>query len=136
MKATFAIACLLVGASVFAAPRQDDSAKPTYCLRGEAKLVDGSATVALPDWFEKGATANGRTVVLTCKDGWSPLWSTSIAKGKFTVKTTSSGVASQAFFWEVKAVRADVAALQVEVSKPALDASSTKLTAEVEKLKK
>ncbi len=34
--------------------------------------------------------------------------------GRFTVRTASGGNPAQRFYWEVKAVRADVAPLQVE----------------------
>jgi hypothetical protein len=76
---------------------------PGLYARGEATLVGGTATITLPAWFEKEAAAGGRTVQLTCKDGWSQLWSSAVQNGSLTVNTNSSGIQSQAFYWEVKA---------------------------------
>lgn len=86
--------------------------------RGEAKLEDGVAEVELPHYFEALTREEGRTVLLTVKDGWSPLYvDGEVADGKFIVKTTGEGDSEQAFYWEVKAVRADVSPLVVEPSK-------------------
>lgn len=75
----------------------------TVLLRGTATLSNRSATIALPAWFEGAAHSEGRTVQLTCKDGFSPLSVGSVTSGQFTVTTTEAGNASQAFHWEVKA---------------------------------
>ncbi|MDP6039694.1 MAG: hypothetical protein QGG64_14180 [Candidatus Latescibacteria bacterium] len=84
--------------------------------RGETQLVGGTVVVTLPDYFEALTQQAGRTVQLTCKNGWSPLFvDGEISGGKFTVKTTDAGDSAQAFYWEVKAVRSDVEALSVEV---------------------
>lgn len=72
-------------------------------LRGEAVLVDGAAEVTLPAWFESFTKADRRSIQLTCKDQWSPLWASAISSGKFTVRTTSAGVQTQTFWWEIKA---------------------------------
>lgn len=53
-------------------------------LRGEAVLVDGAAEVTLPAWFESFTKADRRSIQLTCKDQWSPLWASAISSGKFT----------------------------------------------------
>ncbi|MBI3428501.1 MAG: hypothetical protein HY050_00275 [Actinobacteria bacterium] len=82
--------------------------------RGEARLTNGKAVVILPDYFEALTRKEGRTVQLTAKNGWSPLYvDGEVTGGRFTVKA-DSGNASQQFFWEVKAVRADVEPLVVE----------------------
>ncbi|MBI2076324.1 MAG: LamG domain-containing protein [Candidatus Aenigmarchaeota archaeon] len=59
--------------------------------RGEAELVDGSATVVLPSYFDALALKGNRTVQLTAKDGWSPLYVDGNVNGQFTVKTTPDG---------------------------------------------
>lgn len=77
--------------------------------RGEAKLKNGKITIKLPSYFEALTRDEGRTLLLTCKNGWSPLYGDGdIKDGQFTVKTTSIGNSSQTFYWEVKAVRADI----------------------------
>lgn len=54
---------------------------------GESSLVNGSATIDLPSYFEAIAMVEGRRITLTCVDGWSPLYlDGKIANGKFTVK--------------------------------------------------
>jgi hypothetical protein len=84
--------------------------------RGEAKLVEGEATVELPDYFEALTCAEGRTVQLTpILDGDGPialLAASRVVDGRFRVRAASASV--QAFYWEVKAVRADVPRLTVE----------------------
>lgn len=84
--------------------------------RGEAQLTNGTAEITLPDYFEALTRTEDRTAQLTCKNGWSPLYvDGEIADDKLIVKTTDAGDPSQTFYWEVKAVRADVAPLEVEV---------------------
>ena len=84
--------------------------------RGEAKLKNGKAIIKLPDYFEALTRKEGRTVILTCKNGWSPLYvDGEIENGKFIVRTTKNGDPNQEFYWEVKAIRADVPPLEVEV---------------------
>ena len=82
--------------------------------RGEASLEGGEAVIVLPDYYEALTRQEGRTILLTCKNGWSPIYYEGIVDGKFKVKTTPEGNPSQEFSWEVKAVRADVEPLQVE----------------------
>ncbi len=92
--------------------------------RGEGQLEHGTATVELPDYFEALTREDGRTIQLTCKNGWSPLYvDGEISDGRFTVRIapTGAGDNSQQFYWEVKAVRADVEALRVEVEAPAAE---------------
>ncbi len=78
------------------------------------QLANGTTTVLLPAYFEALTRKENRTVQLTAKNGWSPLYvDGEVVNGKFTVKA-DSGNPHQQFFWEVKAVRADVAPLVVE----------------------
>jgi hypothetical protein len=80
--------------------------------RGEGKLIEGKAIIELPDYFEALTRKEGRTVQLTAKGTKPYLLSASEVKdGKFTVYGTEP---DGEFYWEVKAVRADVEPLQVE----------------------
>jgi hypothetical protein len=83
--------------------------------RGEARLHHGEATISLPDYFEALTRKEGRTVLLTAK-GKEPfrLSYEEIREGQFKVYGTKT---DGAFSWEVKAVRADVAELDVEIKK-------------------
>lgn len=86
--------------------------------RGEAQLVNGRAVVALPDYFEALTRAEGRTVLLTNADGFDRLavqrqTGRQVANGQFIVIAANAS-SSQAFTWEVKAARADIAPLAVE----------------------
>jgi hypothetical protein len=86
--------------------------------RGEAQLIDGRAVVRLPEYFEALARKEGRTVMLTNVDGFDRLavqrqGGRQVANGEFIV-ISESGSSSQAFTWEVKAARADIASLNVE----------------------
>ena len=51
---------------------------------------------------------NDRTVQLTAKDGWSPLYVDGNVNGAFTVKTTPDGDKQQKFYWTVYAKRGDI----------------------------
>lgn len=87
--------------------------------RGEAQLQNGKAEVVLPDYFEALTRKDGRTVLLTPKfdnldELISQLAASGVENGKFKVKTIDGQNPSQKFYWEVKAVRADVAPLEVE----------------------
>ncbi len=87
--------------------------------RGEAQLQDGQAEVDLPTYFEALTVKERRTVQLTPLDGWSPLYVVKgVENGRFTVRTAQGGDPAQRFYWEVKAVRADVPHMQVERDKP------------------
>jgi hypothetical protein len=83
--------------------------------RGQAQLREGRATIRLPDYFEALTRPEGRTVQLTAR-GREPflLSYEDIVDGVFHVYGTRP---DGAFCWEVKAVRADVAPLAVEVRK-------------------
>ncbi|MEW5758193.1 MAG: hypothetical protein AB1755_01790 [Candidatus Omnitrophota bacterium] len=86
--------------------------------RGEAQLKDGKVEIILPAYFEKLTRKENRTLQLTCIDGASLIYlDGKIADSKFKVATTKDGNQNQKFYWEVKAVRADVEPLKVEVSK-------------------
>ena len=83
--------------------------------RGTAKLSGGKTTVTLPAYFEKLTRKEGRTVQLTAKGSEPFLLSyEDIKDGKFVVRGTK---ANGEFSWEVKAVRADIAPLEVERAK-------------------
>jgi hypothetical protein len=90
--------------------------------RGEGRLRDGVATIELPHYFEALVNREGRTVQLT------PLWepgaacsqlaASEVKDGRFVVRGVDRQNADQRFYWEVKAVRADLPALEVEPRKP------------------
>ena len=88
----------------------------TVYYRGEAQLTHGRAIVSLPDYFEKLTRLEGRTVILTNVDGFDRLAiqrqdGRQVAGGEFIV-ISDNLASSQAFSWEVKAERADIAPLQ------------------------
>ncbi|MBO4204812.1 peptidoglycan-binding domain-containing protein [Micromonospora echinofusca] len=87
--------------------------------RGEGQLVDGTATVTLPGYFEALTLAEGRTVQLTpLFDDDEPvcaLAASRVRDGAFRVRTVDGSPAGHAFCWQVTAVRADVAPLVTEV---------------------
>ena len=87
--------------------------------RGEARLSDCVATIELPPYFEALTRPEGRTVQLTpIWDGddaaCSLLCATPVREGCFRVRAVDRANVTQRFYWEVKAVRADVAPLEVE----------------------
>ena len=86
--------------------------------RGEAQLQSGKAIIELPSYFEALTRKEGRTVLLTPKfDNSEPISSlaaSSVADGKFQVRAVDGNNTSQKFYWEVKAIRADVPPLEVE----------------------
>lgn len=86
--------------------------------RGESTLINGQATVNLPEYFEKLTRKEGRTVRLTNVDGFDKLAvklqdEIQVKDGKFTVYSQNLK-SNQKFYWEVKAVRSDIAPLEVE----------------------
>jgi hypothetical protein len=89
--------------------------------RGEARLTDGRAEVDLPAYFEALTRDDGRTVQVTPRvedDGAAcALAATDVRDGRFAVRALDDRNASQSFYWEVKAVRADVAELDAEPAK-------------------
>jgi hypothetical protein len=83
--------------------------------RGRGKLVGGTATIQLPSYFEALTRPEGRTVQLTPL-GKEPylLSAEEIVDGTLVVH---GSVPAGEFCWQVIAIRADVAELQVEVKK-------------------
>jgi hypothetical protein len=86
--------------------------------RGEAQLVDGRATVYLPEYFEALTLEQGRTVTLTNVDGFDLLSverqeNMQVKDGRFVVISDVPG-STQAFSWEVKATRSDISFSSVE----------------------
>jgi hypothetical protein len=94
--------------------------------RGEAKLKNGKTVVVLPDYFEALTRKEGRTIQLTPK-GKEPylLSTTDVVDGSFRVYGTKS---DGEFFWEVKAVRADVEPLKVEMPKKQYESKKNQLS--------
>jgi hypothetical protein len=90
--------------------------------RGEGRLADGAAIVELPEYFEALTCPQGRTVQLTPvfedDEPVSPLAASRVRDGVFRVRTVDASPATHAFCWEVKAVRADLEPLAVEVPAP------------------
>ena len=86
--------------------------------RGSDRLVDGRARVVLPAYFEALVRAEGRTVLLTPIAGdnepVSMLAAGIVGDGGFDVCAIDGSNPSQRFYWEVKAVRADIEPLLVE----------------------
>jgi hypothetical protein len=100
--------------------------------RGEAALVDGRCEVELPAYFEALTRKDARTVQLTPRfSGDGPITSLAagdVVGGKFRVRAIDDRAPAQRFYWEVKAVRADVDPIEVEPLKsesaapPSMDA--------------
>ncbi len=87
--------------------------------RGEGQLTDGQTTILLPKYFEALTRTEGRTILLTPKfegesNQISRLAASNVTNGKFSVRMIDKENPSQKFYWEVKAVRADVEILEVE----------------------
>lgn len=80
--------------------------------RGQARLQDGKATIELPRYFEALCRTDDRSVQVTplVQGDGSPgiLGVTAVTNGQFDVVAASGTDQDQSFFWEVKAVRADV----------------------------
>lgn len=94
--------------------------------RGEAQLVNGVATIKLPDYFEALTHEEGRTVLLTPKfsdinEKVSALAASSVINGTFAVKSIDNNNPNQKFDWEVKAVRKDTVNLTVEPYKDQIE---------------
>lgn len=93
--------------------------------RGEAHLSKGQTSVSLPEYFEALTRKENRTVLLTPKynadEAVSMLAASDIRDGKFTARMIDDNNPSQEFYWEVKALRADVGKLDVEIEKRRLD---------------
>ncbi|TSC96590.1 MAG: hypothetical protein Athens071426_150 [Parcubacteria group bacterium Athens0714_26] len=87
--------------------------------RGEGQLIDGRITIDLPEYFETFVRKENRSVLLTPKfendkEEISQLAASSVIEGKFIVRATDNKNLSQKFYWEVKAIRGDIPALEVE----------------------
>jgi hypothetical protein len=89
--------------------------------RGLGRLEGGLARVELPDYFEALARPEGRTVILTscCEENESisVLAASGIVNGAFNVRAADDRNPRQRFYWEVKAVRADVEPLETDEQK-------------------
>jgi hypothetical protein len=89
--------------------------------RGQGRLEGGHARVELPDYFEALARPDGRTVALTscCEENEpiSVLAASDVVNGAFNVRAADDRNPRQRFYWEVKAVRADVEPLKTEEHK-------------------
>lgn len=90
--------------------------------RGEAQLRDGVVTVELPHYFEALTRKEGRTVQLTpmleeADVDCSALAASRVQNGRFSVRGIDGRNPAQRFYWEVKAVRADIEPLVVEQPK-------------------
>jgi hypothetical protein len=91
--------------------------------RGEGQTVGGILDITLPDYFEALTLPTDRSVLVTplFEDDAEPfaqLAASRVVNGKFRVRSASD---SQKFYWEVKAVRADVAPLEVVTDIPEKD---------------
>jgi hypothetical protein len=88
--------------------------------RGEGQTVNGRAQITLPDYFEALTMKGNRTVHLTIQvSDDDPVFGGAIAAGRVTdggFKVYSTDPSTR-FYWEVKAVRADMPRLQVVADK-------------------
>jgi len=76
--------------------------------KGRARLVDGMTVINLPNYFDVLNHPEGREIILTPINGWSPLYlDGDITENYFVVRTTPEGNPSQEFSWVVLAVRND-----------------------------
>jgi hypothetical protein len=90
--------------------------------RGEGELKDGRAIVHLPAYFQALTRGRACTVLLTAKATGegpaSPVAASEVRSGRFAVRAIGDDNPSQAFYWEVKAARADVEGFEAEPEKP------------------
>jgi hypothetical protein len=93
--------------------------------RGMGRLQNGRATIRLPDYFEALTRPDRRTVLLTPKfeadEPIASLAASEVKNGQFSVRAADDRNPNQTFDWEVKAVRADLDELSVEVPKGSLE---------------
>jgi len=87
--------------------------------RGEGVAAGGWAEITLPDYFEALTMQENRTVQLTAifeedDEPIGPLAASRVKDGRFRVW---AGVPTQKFYWEVKAVRADIEPLEVKIER-------------------
>lgn len=90
--------------------------------RGEGRLVDGAAEIKLPAYFEALTRPDGRTVHLTPRFGdaaepVTALAASAVENGRFQVRSFGGDHARHTFYWEVRAVRADLPELMTEIPK-------------------
>ena len=86
-------------------------------IRGEAQLLNGTAVIELPEYFEKLTKVENRTVSLTNVGGFDNIKvDGKVLAGQFKVISDNKN-SSQKFNWEIKAVRSDIPKLEVERSK-------------------
>lgn len=97
--------------------------------RGQGQLEGGRARVELPEYFEALVRTDDRTVTLTpcCAEDEpiSVLAASGIADGAFDVRAADDRNPRQSFYWEVKAVRADMEPLQTEERKGERNSGAT-----------
>jgi len=112
MRRTLAlVACVAAGLATWAAAQDEPgtlfttygTVNESVTITGASQLQNGEAVVSLPAWFEDRCKTEGRHVLLTCKGGWSPLWSSAVSNGQFTVQTNGGGNSTQVFWWQVTA---------------------------------
>jgi hypothetical protein len=87
--------------------------------RGTSHLQAGTAEISLPNYFEAAVRPEGRTILVTPKfasvtEPVSTLAASDVSNGVFLVRAIDDNNLSQAFDWEVKAIRADVEPLEPE----------------------
>ena len=82
--------------------------------RGEAELTGRICRIELPEYFEDLVKVEGRTAQITCIGGYEDLFVNGIENGVLTVMSRTSCF-YQKFYWEVKGVRIDLPALEVEI---------------------
>jgi len=86
--------------------------------RGTARLSAGRAEIVLPAYFERFTRREGRTVLLTNIDGFDLIAVRTVdgekIKNGILIVESSNPHSTQAFDWEVKAVRADGPSLCAE----------------------
>lgn len=98
--------------------------------RGEGETKNFNATIQLPDYFDSLVANDGRTVQLTAMvdkeedEAFGFLASSPVKDGKFRVYSSEE---TQKFYWEVKAIRADIPPLEVERDIPPQDKKDAKV---------
>lgn len=76
--------------------------------KGHGRLRNRAAVIELPSYFDALNAPVGREVVLTCIDGWSPLYVDGpIRDNRFTVRGAQGARQDQEFSWVLLAVRDD-----------------------------
>lgn len=96
-----------------------ESPEAAVYYRGQSQLINGHASVNLPDYFETLTRKDDRTVFLTPQfdnnsQPISNLAASTVDNGSFSVRALDSNNPSQKFYWQVQAIRADIPPLEVE----------------------